>query len=322
VADKFVRVRLPRIEGLDLGLFEFDLDLTLMMFFLNADDKIYARYGGRDGRDADNRQSLAGLRYTMESVLEMHARENKVFAPRDKPSSTFAGRGGKGCTHCHNAKEREYAELQRAGKWDRSFIYRYPIPDNIGMILEVDRGNVVKSVKPDSPAAKAGLQKGDMVRALAGVPIHSFGDAQWALDRARKQDTIDITWQRGGDNQLAKLALPTGWQKTDLDWRRSVRRWVPLLHLDGKDLSADEKKKLGLAPKQLAYRPRLDLHPHVKRAGVKNDDIILGIDDKALETDVSGFYDHVCRNYLVGDQVVINVLRAGERVKVPMTLIR
>jgi serine protease Do len=281
---------------------------------------VYGRYGGRDGKNADNRQSLAGLRYAMKSVLEMHRGENKVFAPRAEGTSTFKG-GGKGCVHCHQVKEREYAELQRTGQWDRSYVYRYPLPDNLGLLLEVDRGNVVKSVKPGSPADKAGLQQGDVVRQLAGVPIHSFGDAQFALDRVRKQNTLPVTWTRAGKASTARLDLPAGWQMTDLLWRRSVSRWVPSLYLDGTDLTAEEKKALGLSPKQLAYRLRLELHPHVKRAGIRETDIILGYNGHALETNMDGFYELMCRQFLVGDRVVIDVLRDGKRVNVPMTLI-
>lgn len=293
-----------------------------MMFFLDADDKMYARYGGRDGRDADNRQSLEGLRYTMKSVLDMHRGEDKRFAPVAAGGPTYASRGKGGCMHCHHAKEQQNNELQRSGQWDRSFVYRYPLPDNLGIILEVDRGNIVKSVKPGSPAARVGLQKGDMVRELAGVPIHSFGDAQFALDRARKQSTLSITWIRADQTAQAKLDPPAGWQMTDLHWRRSMHRFVPSLHLDGKDLSAGEKTALGLAPNQLAYRLRLDLHPHVKRAGILDQDIIVGYNGHTLETDVAGFYDLVCGQHLVGDEVIINVLRDGKRVSVPMTLIR
>ena len=49
---------------------------------MDADENVYARYGGRDGLDPDNRQSLAGLSATMKSVLAMHAREKKEFAPK------------------------------------------------------------------------------------------------------------------------------------------------------------------------------------------------------------------------------------------------
>jgi DNA-binding response OmpR family regulator len=46
VADKFVLVRLTRIDNLDLRLFELDYDLTMMIFFLNSEEKVYARYCG------------------------------------------------------------------------------------------------------------------------------------------------------------------------------------------------------------------------------------------------------------------------------------
>jgi hypothetical protein len=314
---------LPRIEGLDLSLFDFDLDLTLMMFFLSADDKVYARYGGRDGHDADNRQSLPGLRYTMESVLAMHRSENKVFAPRAAATPKFAGmgfggKGGKGCIHCHQAKERE-ADFKRSGTLNRDLIYRYPLPDNLGVVLEVNRGNIVKSVKANSTAAAAGLQTGDRIRDLAGVPIHSFGDAQWALDRARKQDTLAVSWQRDDRTLTAKLTPPAGWQKTDLSWRHSVRRLVPSPRLDGKDLNAEERKTLGLSATQLAYRLRTPLHPQARSAGFQEGDIILGLENAVLEASMNGFYDHVALNYLVGDRVVVTVLRDGKRLSIPLT---
>ena len=53
MADEFVRVRLIRISGADLNLFDFDYDLTWAAFFLNANEKIYGRFGGRDAGPAD-----------------------------------------------------------------------------------------------------------------------------------------------------------------------------------------------------------------------------------------------------------------------------
>ena len=37
---------------MDLRRFEFDFDLTWYAFFLNADETIYGRYGGRDATSA------------------------------------------------------------------------------------------------------------------------------------------------------------------------------------------------------------------------------------------------------------------------------
>src|SRR4051794_12062024 len=145
VADRFVRVRLTRIDPLDLNLFDFDYDLTFMVFFLNADGKVYARYGGRDAKDPDNRQSLEGLRYSMASVLDEHGRADKAFAPRRAEATKFVsdirGARGRGCMHCHQVREALNRELKRTGQWQREHAYRYPLPDNLGLVLEVDRGN-------------------------------------------------------------------------------------------------------------------------------------------------------------------------------------
>jgi S1-C subfamily serine protease len=154
------------------------------------------------------------------------------------------------------------------------------------------------------------------------VPIHSFGDAQWALDRARKQETLAITWKREDKTLSGNLVAPAGWQKTDLSWRHSVRRLVPSPRLDGKDLAAEERKTLGLSATQLAYRLRTPLHPHAKSTGFQEGDIILGLENIPLQTGINGFYDHVALNHLVGDRIVVSVLRDGKRLNIPLSLVR
>ena len=318
-------MRLTRIDDEDLNLFEFDYDLTFVVFFLSADGQVYARYGGRDAESPDNRQSLRGLRYTMESVLAMHGRADKEFAPRspDAPPSVrpllgFRGRGR--CLHCHQVKEILNADHQRKGHGIADLVWRYPLPENLGLALEVDRGNLVRSVKDRSPAADAGLRAGDVVQRLGGVPIHSFADAQFALDRAPKVGAVEVVWQRGGEELRGRLALAEGWRKTDITWRPSVRRFVPAARLYGTDLTAAEKKALGLRPRQLAFRQRDSLSRQAEAAGVRAGDVIVGIDGRQLDMDAFEFLHHVESNYLVGDRVTVNVLRHGERLNLVMTL--
>jgi S1-C subfamily serine protease len=296
-----------------------------MVFFLNAEGKVYARYGGRDAKDPDNRQSLEGLHYTMASVLDMHGRAEKAFAPRRAEATKFVwqikGARGRGCMHCHQVREALNRELKRTGKWQREQVWRYPLPDNLGLVLEVDRGNVVKRVEPDSPAARAGLKPGDLLQRLGGVPIHSLGDAQFALDRAPAKGTVPLAWSRDGAAQTTELVLPEGWRKSDISWRPSLLHLVPTLPLSGADLSPGEKKALGLSPQQLAFRQRSSVHSRARAAGIRGGDIILGFDDRALAgMDVNGFRRYVSREYLAGDRVQVNVLRDGKRLSLPLTL--
>jgi S1-C subfamily serine protease len=296
-----------------------------MVFFLSPDGKVYGRYGGRDAKDPDSRQSLEGLRYTMASVLDAHGRSEKAFAPRREEATKFVGdiQGvrRRGCMHCHQVREALNRELKQTGKWQREHAWRYPLPDNLGLVLEVDRGNVVKRVEPESPAARAGLKPGDLLRRLNGVPVHSLGDAQFALDRAPPKGTVAVTWTRAGAAQTAELVLPGGWRKGDVSWRPSMLHLVPTLPLSGDDLSPGEKKALGLSPQQLAFRQSSSVHSRAKAAGIRGGDVILGFDDRTLSgMNADGFRRYVGREYLVGDRVTVNVLREGKRLSLPLTL--
>lgn len=353
VADKFVLVRLTRIDTQDLNLFEFDYDLTMMIFFLNAEEKVYARYCGRGPEGPDARQSLEGLRYTMQSVLAMHEKAEKQFAPRiagsprfirDVQASVGGGRRG-GCVHCHQVRETLNVELKKKGGWTADSPWRYPLPENLGMELEVHRGNVVKKVRDKdtrfisvkggadeadpasvkdgtTPAAGIGLKAGDTLRALNGIPVHSFADVQFALDKSPRNGVVDIAWERGGEKMSAKLPLPEGWRRSSLLWRPSAQNLVPSARLSGTDLDAAERVKLGLSTKQLAFRQKETVGTAAKEAGIKGGDIIVGIDGKEPEMDMLAFNRFVQTNYLVGEKVRILILRDGKREEKEMTLRR
>ena len=171
-------MRLLRIENVDLNLFEFDWDLTWAAFFMSPEGKIYARYGGRDAKSADSRNSLEGLRFTMESVLEEHGR-NRSAKREDGGSKPLyiktmpAAKNYTGCIHCHQVKEILRQDAINAGTWNRESIYGYPLPENIGITLDSVRGNEVRAVEANSLAFQAGLKPGDIVQAIGATRVQS-----------------------------------------------------------------------------------------------------------------------------------------------------
>jgi membrane-associated protease RseP (regulator of RpoE activity) len=300
--------------------------LTLTFFFMDADEKVYARYGGRDADGPDRRQSLDGLRHTMASVLDMHSRADRQFAPRRAEGTKFirdvsAGRGfGRGCYHCHEVKEVLIEDAKKKGEWHRHQAWRYPLPDNLGLSLDVDRGNTVEGVAPDSLAAHAGLAKGDVLTALGGVPVHSIADAQYALDLAPASGKIAAVWKRDGKEHRAELMLPELWKRADISWRPSTLNLRPTLRLYGEDLTVAEKKKIGLDEKRLAFRQRDYVSPYLVKAGIRGGDIVLGVEGRAMEGDVADFLNQVRSDYLVGDRISVNVIRDGKRLDIPVVL--
>jgi hypothetical protein len=325
VARDFVLVRLVRITGVDLNLFDFDYDLTWMGFFLSADEVVYGRYGGRDAGDADARLSLAGLRQAMRSALAEHRSRKAKPAPRGKPLRAedypAARRLPRAeCIHCHQVYEFRRAGRREAGTWRREEVWVYPLPENVGLTLEVDRGDRVRTVAPRSPAANAGLRGGDVLRSVNGMRVAAQADVMYGLHRAPAKGRVPLTWERGGKVHRGQLELAAGWRKTNITWRPSLLDILPALTVYGADLSAAEKKALGLPPRRLAFRQDATVHSQARAAGVRAGDVIIGLNDQALDMTMTEFLAHVRRNFLVGERITLQVLRGGKRLSLPLTL--
>jgi hypothetical protein len=320
-----VRARLVRITGLDLSLFEFDYDLTWYGFFLSADEVVYGRYGGRDAKSDEGRLSLAGLKYAMEKSLEQHAAGAKKPEPRGKAIRAEEYRAAKlrrnnECIHCHQINEFRRADAKAAGTWSRDDLWVYPLPENVGITLEVDRGDVVKVVRPDSPAAKAGLKAQDVLTELNGYRVASFADAQFALHKAPNGSDISVVWKSASDQKVGTLQVAPGWRKTNITWRSSLLDILPSLPISGDDLTAAEKKALGLPEARAAFRQDKFVHSTLKAVGLKMGDVIVGLDGRGVDGTMDDFLGYVRKEHLVGETVTLNVLRDGKPVDIRMTL--
>jgi membrane-associated protease RseP (regulator of RpoE activity) len=150
---------------------------------------------------------------------------------------------------------------QKAGAWDRESVYTYPLLENIGITLDLARGNLVRAIKPGSAAAKAGVQAGDLLRTLNKMTVHSFADASYGLHKAPLKGDIPIAFERDGKSLDATLSLAPAWRRTNLTWRPSLLAMLPSITVYASDLSAPEKKTLGLDVKRLAFRQEEPLRP-------------------------------------------------------------
>jgi predicted metalloprotease with PDZ domain len=308
---------------MDLGRFEFDFDLTWYAFFLNADEAIYGRYGGRDASSADARLSMKGLRFAMERALEAHGRRpapTQRELPPIHAEDFAAAKSHRGCIHCHNVNEFRRADLKAEGKWDRASIWVYPLPENVGITLDVDEGNRVRSVAADSPAAAAGVIAGDRLTSLNGLPVASFADASFALHKAPARGTIGATWLRDGKGHAGQLQLADGWRKTNLTWRPSMLDILPSVPFSGDELTAEEKRALGLTEKRAAIRQDGDVHRTLRAAGIRGGDVVVGFDGRTVDGTMRDLLGFVRRNYLVGDEIAVNVIRDGKAIEVKMHL--
>ncbi|NNE97944.1 MAG: PDZ domain-containing protein [Pyrinomonadaceae bacterium] len=70
--------------------------------------------------------------------------------------------------------------------------------------VEKDSGLLVKSVKKDSPAAKAGLKAGDVITKIDGKPVKNTFDISRALS-SKKEGAVDLTYVRDKRSNTVKV---------------------------------------------------------------------------------------------------------------------
>lgn len=317
------------MRGVDLSVFDFDFDLTWAAFFMNANEKVYGRYGGRDEGEADTHLTLTGLKYAMRQGIAAYQRNPNATPPGGKqpvrtveqyPAASRLKEGA--CIHCHQVNDFRRAEQKATGSWRKEYVWLmyYPTPQNVGLTLNPDQGDQVTAVAPASAAAQAGMQAGDLLKTVNTRPVASYGDVQYALHQAPATGQIPLTWERAGKSMSGSLTLAPGWRKTDISWRASMYGIDPTPGVGGQDMPADEKKALGFSADHLAFRQGQFMTKVAREAGIQRDDIIYGIDDKELAMTPRQFNAYVRLNYSVGDRVNLNVIRNGQRIKVPMVL--
>lgn len=326
IAKHFVLLRLENMRGVNLDLFDFDYDLTWWAMFVSGEGKVYGRFGGRDAESSEARLSLAGLRFALEEALKVHRETMNQKAIEPKSNRTAeqlsAARRLKdnACIHCHHVYDFRREELQLTGKWRLDDVWVYPVPENIGLTLDVDRGNRVLKAQADSAADRAGIKTGDTLMTVNEVRIASLADVQYALQRAPATGLVSLTWQHDGETRQGRLELAPGWRKTDVSWRWSLRGLEPLPPVHGDDLSAAEKKTLGLAEKSLAFRQGNFLSMASRQAGLQQNDIIVGVEGKSFQMTARQFGAYLRLNFKVGDTVTFQVIRAGQRFDLPIKL--
>lgn len=263
-AAQYVPLRISSLKSVDLETFRFDYDLQFAALVIDPrDGATLARWGTRDSESDSERISAAGLAFTLREAFAAykHRTPSRQSHPApqtlmDDPVFTTTARAREDCSHCHYAYDAEIARLRRNGIFTKARLFRYPLPETIGLTLDKDRGNRIVSVLPGSPAKRVGLQAGDTLTSVAGTAVYSSADLQYALDTVSDPGKVTVGYSRSGKPPTSTiLSLPQGWRaREDISWRPSQGGVPPFLGTWEKPLSTDEKSCLGISPARLALR--------------------------------------------------------------------
>jgi serine protease Do len=159
------------------------------------------------------------------------------------------------------------------------------------MKLSVQRGVIVSGVEPDSPAAKAGLKRGDVIVALDGKPLDSVPRLRsWVASRGAG---AQIRLRLLRDNKPTEIAVTLG------ELPDQVARLGPsqgtLGGLTVETLDDNWRRKIGL-PSRMRGVVVTELLPASRayQAGLRSGDIILELNRLPM-ADSLRFYTHYKR---------------------------
>lgn len=342
---EFICVRQVEMKNVDLSQFQFDYDLNWAAMFINADGTVYARYGTQSAAGADAYNSIEGLKATMERVLELHdnypknADELKGKLGKPKPYKTAMEMPGlpgsaarlkgqttkQNCIHCHMLHDAEHDFARQQKKFDRGILWRYPLPENIGISVDAKDGRTV--TKLHDACRSLGVKVGDEISHVDGQAITSVADIQWVLHNLpNEKTTVTVKTLRDGEPLSYKVETQADWKKTDVSWRGSIFSFSPRTYVWCPPLPEKKRKQLKLERNQNALEVRwINTGKAGGRAaresGLQQGDVILEVDGKAIPDTDAKFQAFIKLNYNVGQVLPLTVLRRGKRMTAKLKLV-
>lgn len=102
-------------------------------------------------------------------------------------------------------------DMPRIDGRDFNFNFNYNRKPRLGVsIQDLAEGKGVKilDVEEDTPAAKAGLQKDDVITDLNGAAVSSVDELKSKVKDLKEGDSVKLSYQRAGKTQTAEIRFP------------------------------------------------------------------------------------------------------------------
>ena len=341
---RFVTVRLTDAAQLDERFFPYrthqDLDLSWWGYFLRPDGGFYGVFGGKDHVSDATRISEGAFVNSLRRVLAHHYDPRRPGWQIDLPPGSASGRSrvpketrgyelllekrpglGKAhpqfgsCLHCHQVGDMLTLEALDTGSFKvEQLIEKWPLPENVGIVLDRDDGLLISEVVVGSPAGEAGLEPGDRLGMANGTRLFGQADFRGVLHRAAHgADDISLAWTREGEVRFGALQLDQGWRATENSWRKTVYDGV---YGPGMGFFPLKGPKAGKG-QGLSIKPWMGRPPNqrpIYQTGLRPNMEIVAINDMEEDMEVRKLIAWFRLNHQPGDEVTYTV-RGGKQFK-------
>jgi serine protease Do len=152
------------------------------------------------------------------------------------------------------------------------------------MNLGGPEGALVSQVTPDSPAAKAGMQEGDVITAINGTPVEEFNQLRMTVSMMNPGDTANLKVVRNG--QTLNVPVRVSEMPGEKMEKASVNQDHTNQTLEGvevQDLDAQTARQLGLpGSSKGVVVTNVDPASQAAASGLKEGDVIQQVNRKPV----------------------------------------
>jgi serine protease Do len=211
--------------------------------------------------------------------------------------SSSGGSNGVGFALPSNLVQYVLAELKTKGHVDRGYLGAgfQPMTDQLQEALGVERGGaLVADVAPESPAAKAGLQKGDVVVAINGRALNNFQRLQLFAAQSKPDSTLTLTVARQGGDAVVPIKLGVRPEGPAMASTSAEEVFAGAMLADG---GTEGPVVAAVDPQGVSAQ-----------AGLRTGDVIVAVDRKPVGG-MAGLREYVAK--AKGRPVLLEVSRAG-----------
>ena len=178
--------------------------------------------------------------------------------------------------------------------------------------LDKPEGALVSTVEKGSPADKAGLQSGDVIRKVNGQAIVSSGDLPAIIGLASPGDSIKLDiWRQGGPKELTARLVNSNEKSTAVASKKETINQGKL-GLALRPLQPDEKQEAGIDGGLLVQQAS----GPAAMAGVQSGDVLISINGIPVKN-IEQLRAAVAKS---DKSVALLILRGGDKIFVPVNL--
>jgi Do/DeqQ family serine protease len=241
------------------------------------------------GRDLDGNNSIDSFIQTDAAVNQGNSggalvnTRGELMGINTAISSLNGGFVGYSFAIPSNIVKKTIEDLIEFGSVQRAYlgIYYEELSNEKAKALKVDsvEGILITTILDKGAAKESGLIENDIIVKINNIKITKFGDLNGQLKSKRPGETINVTVIRKGNEKEIAVKLKNQFGKADIGKFDFIQFYIGDVKPIGNEEISKFNIKNGLKINKIYNSILKD------RYGIKNGDIILGVDDKIVKTE-------------------------------------